>query len=158
MDCITIKQVKEFMGKLLMKEDFDKYLLQEAEIVTCNIFRIDGHVQKAFYSNEEYEELGKPVLTKWENIRPFCYGISKGHKTPVRFKIVLRLSDEETIAFMEETQNVLSIQDVGGLYLNLVYENDVLNCITGTYLNIFTMDKSLEKAWDKKIQKEIMNL
>ena len=59
---------------------------------------------------------------------------------------------------MEETQNVLSIQDVGGLYLNLVYENDVLNCITGTYLNIFTMDKSLEKAWDKKIRKEIMNL
>lgn len=158
MDCIQIREVKKFMAKLLMKTDFDHYLLSEAEIVTGNIYTIDGHVQKKFYSNEEYENLGCPVMTEWGKIRPLCFEIIKGNKTPVRFKIVLRLNDKDTEVFAGEHQIGLSKTDIGGLYLNIVYENDMLSCVTGTALNIFTMDKSLEKAWDHRIKKEFVEM
>lgn len=47
----------------------------------------------------------------------------------------------------------LNPQDVRGLYINLKYDGTKLQCITGTALNLFTMDKSLEQAWDKMVQK-----
>ena len=158
MDCIQIKEVKVFMGKLLMKTDFDRYLLSEAEIVTSNTYTIDGHIQKKFYSSEEYESLGCPVMAEWGKSRPLCFEIIKGNKTPVRFKIVLRLNDEETETLVAQNEIGFQKTDIGGLYLNIVYENDVLNCITGTALNIFTMDKSLEKLWDSRVRKELQEV
>lgn len=78
MESFNVKDVKRFMAKLLLHEDFDQYEVQEAEIVTDIVFKIDGHVQKSFYSEEEYEELGCPLLIKWKKLRPICYEIIKG--------------------------------------------------------------------------------
>ena len=36
-----------------------------------------------------------------------------------------------------------------------MFENGKLNCITGTSLNIFTMDKTLERVWDKRVAIEL---
>ena len=44
-------------------------------------------------------------------------------------------------------------QDVRGLYINLKFDGQNLQCVTGTAMNLFTMDKSLEQAWDKMVQK-----
>ena len=41
---------------------------------------------------------------------------------------------------------------VGGLYLNIQYENGEMYCITGTSLQVFTMDKSLEREWDESVR------
>ena len=95
MESFNVKDVKRFMAKLLLHEDFDRYEVQEAEIVTDIVFKIDGHVQKSFYSEEEYEELGCPLLIKWKKLRPICYEIIKGKRTPVKFRFVLKLSEEE---------------------------------------------------------------
>ena len=43
--------------------------------------------------------------------------------------------------------------NVQGLYLNLRFDGSHLQCITGTSLNLFTPDKSLEHAWDLSVQK-----
>jgi len=155
MKCVRIDNVKEFMAGMLMKGDFDEYLLCEAEIVTANKFTIDGHVQKKFYSEEEYEDIGRAQWTEWGRIRGLCFEMIKGKRTPVRFKIVLRLSDEKTKRLVQESGGSYTLEDIGGLYLNVVYENDVLNCITGSSMNVFTMDKSLEKAWDERVEKEL---
>ena len=136
-----------------MKPDFDRYLLREAQIVTFVTFTIDGKMQKNFYSNKEYEEMGKPELTTWQKVRPICFEMIKGSRTPVRFKIVLKLNEEETQKLIEENELFYTRSDVGGLYLNLVYENGELNCITGTSMNLFTLDKSLEQLWDTTVKK-----
>ena len=69
---------------------------------------------------------------------------------------------EETKKAEEELQEMtdglelgFTRQDIGGLYLNIVFENGKLNCITGTSLNIFTMDKTLERVWDKRVAIEL---
>jgi predicted fused transcriptional regulator/phosphomethylpyrimidine kinase len=38
---------------------------------------------------------------------------------------------------------------VQGLYLNIRYNGETLTCITGTSFKTFTMDKTLEHAWDE---------
>ena len=44
-------------------------------------------------------------------------------------------------------------EDVQGLYLNIRYDGKHLSCITGTSFKTFTLDKSLEHAWDEMVQK-----
>ena len=57
-----------------------------------------------------------------------------------------------------ETDTSFSISDINGLFVNLRYKDGKLTAVTGTSLNIFSMDKSLEHAWDQKIQKFILSL
>jgi hypothetical protein len=38
--------------------------------------------------------------------------------------------------------------DIGGLYLHILYENNQITVVTGTTLNIFTLDKTLDMYWD----------
>jgi hypothetical protein len=45
------------------------------------------------------------------------------------------------------------LEDVRGLYINLKYDGKNLHCVTGTAMNLFTMDRSLEQAWDMMVQK-----
>lgn len=86
-------------------------------------------------------------------MRPFCLELIKGKKTPLNFKIVFQLSSSNTEKLLLQTGVALTPSDVNGLYLNLHYDGRSLHCITGTSLNLFTMDKSLEHAWDEMVRK-----
>lgn len=158
MEAIEITEVKKFMAKLLLHQDFDHFLLSEAEITTFNTFHIDGHIQKKFYQTEEYEALGKPQMSSWSQIRPLCFEMIKGQKTPLRFKIVLKLPEKQVADFLEKQQLSYQPGDVGGLYLNLSYENGTLYCISGVSMQLFTMDKTLERAWDAFVKKKTDDL
>lgn len=155
MDSIEIKNIGRFMAVLLAHETFDDYLLQNVEITAANVFRIDGRVQKAFYSREEYEQMGKPLYTQWGRIRPLCYEIIKGNHTPVRFQIVLRLAGEQVEQLILDSGLDYCLDDIGGCYLNIRYENGKLHCITGTSMNLITTNKDFEYEWDKKIKHEL---
>ena len=72
--------------------------------------------------------------------------------------IVLQLSSRAVESFLSETDTSFTVSDINGLFLNLRYKDSRLNAVTGTSLNIFSMDKSLEHAWDQKIQKFILSL
>ena len=43
-------------------------------------------------------------------------------------------------------------EEIRGLYLNFHYDGHHLQCITGTSLNTFTMDKSIEREWDQEVK------
>ena len=45
------------MNALLLSEQFDSFLVEEAIITTYNTFHIDGHLVRDFYTNEELELL-----------------------------------------------------------------------------------------------------
>lgn len=66
---LTLTNVKSFMSHLLLKETFDNFSFIEGEIITFNIFRIDGYIQKDFFDSEE--EISEYSL--WKNLREFCF-------------------------------------------------------------------------------------
>ena len=163
---ITSTDIKKFMNCLLVKETFDNFLLEEASITTYNTFTIDGHIQNDFYSNDELEALPDKFLSTWAMIKPYCFNLIKGSKLPLRFKIVLKASTTYTEKLLNENPCGLSLNDIGGLYINIRYDSKrnlsgettgiaCLDCISMASLNIFSMDKTLEKAWDSVCARSI---
>lgn len=152
---VQIKDVKDFMNKLLLKPVFDAFLVVEGSVITYNTFHIDGHLQPDFYTKEEQEELGLSTrrFSRWQDLRPFCLELIKGKHTPLGFRFTFQLSAENTAKLLTQTGSTFSPSDVNGLVLNIRYEGTALFCTTGTSLNLFTLDKSLEQSWDQMVQK-----
>ena len=69
------------------------------------------------------------------------------------FKFILSLAKDQFESFLTEHDLTYRPAEIQGLYLNFRYDGLALQCITGTSMNTFTMDKSVEKAWDEYVQK-----
>lgn len=149
MIALSLKNTKNFMKHLLLSDTFDNFLFIEGEIVTFNTFTIDGYVQKAFFDTEDTI----PEYSFWKSLREFCFSIIKGKRTPLSFKLVFSLSPENIARLIEQQNLDFQPENIQGLYLNIRFENGGLTCVTGTSLKIFSMDKSLEQAWDAMVQK-----
>ncbi len=153
---IQIADIKLFMNKLFLSEYFDAFLLSEANFVTFNTFHIDGILQHAYYSGEELKEsgMGEQSFSLWKQIRPFALSLIKGTHTPLEFKIIFRLSDSNVEKLLRQTGiTAFSPADVDGLFLNLNFSRGDLYCISGTSLTLFSMDKTVEHAWDDAVKK-----
>ena len=150
MIALALPQVKECMAKLLLSETFDPFYFIEGEIVTFNTFTLDGYLKKDFFEQEEDPEREYAL---WKDVREFCFSLIKGKRTPLSFKFVLGLSDSNIEKLLLQQGLDFKPQDVRGLYINLKYDGQKLQCVTGTAMNLFTMDKSLEQAWDMMVQK-----
>ena len=150
MIALALTDVKECMGKLLLSEVFDPFYFIEGEIVTFGTFTMDGYLKKEFFDSEEAPAREYAL---WKDVREYCFSLIKGKRTPLSFKFVLGLSDSNIQKLLTQQGLDFKPQDVRGLYINLKYDGSKLQCITGTAMNLFTMDKSLEQAWDKMIQK-----
>lgn len=146
-------KTKNCMQHLLLKPTFDSFSLIEGEITTYNTFRIDGYIHKNFYEDAPLKD-----YSSWGDLREFCFHIIRGKRTPLNFRFILSLPKEEFEAFLTDQEiPSLSHTDIQGLYLNLKYDGTNLQCITGTSLNIFTMDKTLENIWDNYARKFFLN-
>lgn len=136
-------KTKGCMQHLLLKPTFDSFSLIEGEITTYNIFRIDGFIQKKFF-----EEAPPKDYSSWGDLREFCFNLIRGKRTPLSFRFILSLPRERFADFLAGQGLALTPEDIQGLYLNFKYDGTNLTCVTGTSLNIFTMDKTLENLWD----------
>ena len=155
---LQIEDIKSFMNKLLLKPDFDAFLLVEGTVTTCNTFHIDGEIKPGYYTTEEEEALGLlgRRFSRWQELRPFCLDLIKGKRTPLNFRFTFKLSGENTEKLLEQTGSAFSPQDISGLFLNVRYDSSGLFCTTATALTLFTMDKSLEHSWDQMVQKFLL--
>lgn len=150
MIALSLTEVKECMSKLLLSETFDSFLFIEGEIVTFNTFTMDGYLKKEFFEKGESPEREYAL---WKEVRDYCFSLIKGKHTPLSFKFILGLSDSNVAKLLSQQKLDFKPQDVRGLYINLKYDGQHLQCVTGTAMNLFTMDKSLEQAWDQMVQK-----
>lgn len=157
-----IKVTKNIMNSLLRSEQFDFFLVEEAVITTFNTFHIDGHLVKDFYSGEELEELENSqkstVFSCWGDIRPVCFQLIKGKKTPVSFKVVLHAAPQliEKIAANPECGVAANL--IRSLVLNIRYDNGKVTCITGSAFTTFVMDKSVDRLWDAYVRQLLSEL
>ena len=156
MIALQIQDIKNFMSKLLLSQTFDHFLLVEGSITTFNTFRIEGRVHKDFFSEEELEAqtFSDREFSLWKEVKPICLELIKGKKTPLGFKFIFQLSKENTAKLLAGS-GITSLQpeNISGLLLNIRFDGSSLTCITATNLNLFTMDKSLEHAWDDMIKR-----
>ncbi len=152
---LQITDVKTFMNKLLLSDYFDAFQLSEAAFATFSDFHIDGRLNKDYYSHEELEEqpLAEQDYCTWKQVRPFCLDLIKGKHAPLKFKIVFRLSPANVKRLLAQAELSFGAGDICGIFLNIHFQTDSLTCTTGTVLHLFTLDKSLDQAWDQMVKK-----
>lgn len=154
MIALKITNVKQFMAKLLAGEDFDIFLLEEASISTYNTFMIDGHQNRDFYSTEEWEdaELRPYDLSTWKKLRPICFDLIKGKRTPAAFRFVLHLMPEHVAGILQKGGTAVTPQQVRAFVLNIKYDGTTLMLVTGTSFHTFLMDKTPDDLWDNAVK------
>jgi hypothetical protein len=150
MKAFKIDDIKDFMNQLLLGETFDRFFLVEASVTTYCTFTIDGTLHEDFFDTDERNLLtqNQVTLATWKEIRPHCFAIIRGKRTPLSFKIVFQLPPRQMRHLLDRHGISISPELVKGLFLNLQYKNKELLCITGTSLSTFLPDKSLEQLWD----------
>ena len=157
MVALKIEEQKTFTSGLFLGEVFDRYLVREANIITFNSFTIDGRIRHGYYSDEELEENQIEEFSAWKVLKPFCFSLIKGKRLPESFRIVFMLSPDEKETFMETRVPGMDPDSVGGLYLNVLYDSNEMTVVTGTSMNIFTMDKTVEREWDEHVKEFLKN-
>lgn len=150
MIALKLPEAKECMSKLLLSDTFDSFLFIEGEIVTYNTFSINGFLKKDFF---EKDLAPSRDYSLWKDIREYAFSLIKGKKTPLSFRFVFGLSEANIERLLKQQELNFQPQDVQGLYLNLKYDGQNLTCVTGTSMRLFTLDKSLEEAWDQMVQR-----
>lgn len=151
---LRIKDTRKFMSHLLVKDTFDSFLLSEADIKTSCLHSIDGQINRSFYSDDEWTELNEDEkkYTSWLVQKPYCFSLIKGSKVPSSMKIVMLLSYKDTVNLLDNTETGLSYDNINGLFINIKYQDGHADIITGTSLNIFSLDKTLDSAFDSYIR------
>lgn len=151
MIALEIKSIKEFMNHFLGSEAFDSFYLEEASITTYNTFLIDGHTVSAFF--EGADAAGNPLeapaaFSTWKKLRPVCFSLIKGNRSPVAFKFVLHAGERYMERLRNHPQVTPGLDHIKALAVNIRYENNSLKCITGTSYDTFVMDKTIDNIWD----------
>ncbi len=155
MIAVQIQDIKDFMSKLLLGNAFDSFWLSEASITTSVSYTIDGFLHPEFYDTQEAELLQEEGRTYalWRDMKPFCFSVIKGKKTPLSFKIVFMLSQKNTQKLLASSKLSYQLEDIFGLFVNFQFDGQHLTCTTGTSLKTFSLDKSLDRVWDEMILK-----
>ncbi len=155
MRSFQIQDTLGFMKKLLTGEDFDAFLLSEASITTFATFQIDGTFHPDYLPAAETEALAdeKSGYTLWKRVRPFFFELTKGKNTPLKFRIVFRLAPHNVERLIAQSGLSVRAEQINGLFLNIHFDGKILTCISGTSMNVFTLDKALEHTWDDMLEK-----
>lgn len=150
---LQIKNIKNFMNTLLLQDTFDHFLVSEATITTFTTFSVSGDLRKEFFDPDsaETEQYQNRTQVTWKEIRSFCLSVIKGKRTPLSFKFVFLLPAERMQQILSECDSPLQPEDVFGLFFNCQYQNEQLTVTTGSSFRVFTLDRSLDQAWDKRM-------
>lgn len=154
MTSFQIRELKNFMGKLLGTDCFDSFLLAEASVSAAVEYTIDGHINKEFYTSEELEDPQTcPYdFAAWSAMRPICFDMIKGKRTPSRFKFVFHLMPEYVSGVLKGADSSITADQVKALVLTVKYDGSGVSLVTGTAFHSFVMDKSLDMQWDKTMR------
>ena len=145
-----IKDKKDFMAKLLTGDCIDSFLLKEASIYGFVPYQIDGHINRAFFADETDEAIAFTAYeyAQWKDIRPTCFDLIKGRRTPTKFTFILYLKPEAMTAMFEKAEISTTESLVRNLILNIRFELGEISITTGVDYSGFTLDKQAEQLWD----------
>ena len=123
--------VKVFMQKLLKEEAFDKLEVRNIALETIVKYEILGNINKDYLQEDENR-----YFVKWKELKPYIVSLIKGNIKPKLFKIVFSL-DDNTVNSLCDNANAM--------FLNIMYQNDIITGTTGTSQKAFSLDKKEDK-------------
>ncbi len=153
MQLLQIDPVRQFMALLLTSDMFDHFELTEASITTFITTTLDGSLHAEYFDTDDAQNNAHTGYVLWRDCKSVVHALIKGHRSPLRMHIVLRLAEPNVQKLLTQSGLDLTTQQIAGLYLNIRFDQNKLTCTTGTALNFFTLDKSLEHVWDEMIEK-----
>lgn len=130
--------VKTFMNELIKKDTFDKFEVRSCDITTFVTYSIDCRINRSWYEDETTR-----FFCKWGELRPYIYNIIKGNKKPKSIKIVMALSEKAAAKIHPNGK---------ACFINIVFEEERVAVVTGTAQIEFSLDKSLDFAWEDKVK------
>jgi len=131
-------QTKLFMQKLLSDSAFDAFACRSAMVSSFARLELSGAPDR----DESGETAQKPVYNPWSTLRPFVAQFVRGGGRPKGMKLVFALGADE----MESR-----FPEASALFLNIHFDGAV-TLTTGTSRRSFSLDKSLDHAWETHIQ------
>lgn len=151
---LKILEMNRFMGKLLKGENFDGFLLKEGFLRTSMEYRFQGQIFRDYFDTAEQENLTEKYAF-WGEVKPFVFELVKGKRTPLAFSFTLVLAKNQTTELLAR-RSVNVGEDSPSLFLQIRFEHGVGRIITGTARNTFTLDKSLDEAWDTEVKQLLL--
>lgn len=150
-----ITDKKDFMNKLLGGDCFYSFLLKEASIHSFIPFWLDGRINTAFFSEDDPDaaHYSGEEFTRWEDVRPICFDMIKGKRTPTRFQFILYLKKEAVEQVLAKEQMTIEEALVQHFVLNVRFEQGELTLTTAVDYSSFTLDKQAEYLWDQSLMK-----
>ncbi len=147
---LKINDLKDFTGKLFLGEVFDHFSFVEGTFTTFITYTLDGVYAKDFFDSDK-----QPAdrFCTWKEVRPYCFSIIRGTRTPLYFKLVFQLASDNLKRLLSQSELSYTADDIYGLYLNCQFDGTILTCTTGTSLRTFTLDKSVDVVWDEMVLK-----
>lgn len=129
-------ELSRFMNIFIREDAFDPFEVRSCEITTFITYDIDCRLNKEWYDNEP-----KRSFCTWSELRPLVYDIIKGKKRPKTMKFVMALPNSSAEKLHP---NALAC------FINIVFEENRVNILTGTAQREFSLDRSLELIWGEK--------
>ena len=158
MIALMISNKKDFMARLLTTDLFDSFLVEEATIDTFNTFHIEGKIHREFYKNDDdySEDNTLPEYSSWSDLKTTCFDLIKGKRTPLGFKFTFHPSNDIKAKVLANAGLPVNPEDVL-LGLNIRFSSGNIILTTGCAFKTFTLDKTIEKAWDEFIPSFLNN-
>ena len=147
------KEIKEFLNGLFTDERYDSFYLFSLKLDSDVSYDIDGKINRDFYDEKEFEELVEKDYICWRDIKKTILGFMKDGKLPVKMKLILMFNKDNVNRLIEMNNIPIHPDNVRALFMNVIYSDNRLSITTGTSLNVFNMDKTLEELWDKTVEK-----
>ena len=153
MQAFEILDIKEFMQLLLQSDTFNSYEFVSGEIRTDMLYTLDGHVNKDFFTEEELAAmaLSEHAYLPWDIAKNKIFLLIKGKRIPSTMKVVLRLSEDMILKELSQHSASFRVDDIDGIYINILFQGQKLNVICGISYKIFTLDKHLEEIFSSKL-------
>ena len=133
-----VENKKQFMALLLKDSVFDKFLVRSISLRTSVAYEIDCALDKNWFDSDDAENLEK--YAHWSAMRPVVFSLIKGKRLPGYMKIVLSAAPSAAEKIHK---------NAAALFINIIFENNILYITTGCSQKVFSLDKSLDQTWDE---------
>ncbi len=144
----TVEELKSFMALLLRGELFDSWEVTEAKVETFFELSVNGRLKKDFF---EEAEVPNREFAKWGEVKELFFQAIKGKRLPGLFRIVLAADKAWTEQILRECGKEQE-ESGASLYLNIRYAAGSCQLVGGVSHVGFTMDKTLDAAWDTALE------
>jgi hypothetical protein len=158
MIALHIKELKNFMDKLLRSDLFHHFLLEEAVICSGGTYTVDGHINRDFFTGDDETLMRLEGLDclPFSMLQPLCFSMIKGAKPPISFQFTFKLSPENQKNTLHALESVFTQSDINGLYLNFRFQSGQLLCTPAISYRSFSLDHSLDRQWDELTKKFLL--